>query len=136
MSGTAKECFPPIADIRETVAARGMQWRFLFAGPLALLAACQSSVPEIGRELPTDQAEANEAFDQRIKRRFPVGTDERRLVQELNRQGFKLVVKQSGWREAKFTTNYLVVEMIWSVRWRASNSIVREIWGVHFGHGL
>ena len=109
-----------------------MQWQLLFAIPLALLAACKP-VPEIGRNLPSNYAQANAVFDKRVRTRFPVGTDETRLSEELNRQGFDLLPHHldDGVRDATFIKSEGPFETIWSVRWRVSNSKVSEIWGVH-----
>ena len=99
------------------------------------MAGCQAAEPEIARGLPPGYAEANAAFDQRIKQRFPVGTSEKRIVRELEAQSF-VVKSHPGWKEASFTKSHIATETVWSVRWTASDSIVRKRWGLCFGRGL
>jgi hypothetical protein len=111
-----------------------MQRRYLLGLPV-LLAACQASEPEIGRALPSEYAAANQEFDRRVKLRYPEGTIENSVVEDLKRQGF-VVKSHAGWKEANFTKNYFVIENVWSVRWKASDSRVQEITGLRFGRGL
>ena len=112
-----------------------MQRRSLLVWAFVFLAACQRSEPEIGRGLPSEYAAATEAFDRRIKQRFPPGTNEKSLVRALEVQGFT-VIKHGGWSEANFSKNYLLFETIWSVRWKESDSSVREIEGLLYGRGF
>lgn len=111
-----------------------MQCRYLLGLPI-LLAACQASEPDIGRALPSEYAAANEAFDRRVKQRYPAGTNEKRVFEELKKQGFFVKI-HAGWKEANFTKSYLVIENVWSVRWTASGSRMQEITGLRFGRGL
>lgn len=52
------------------------------------LTACAELAPLIGRGLPPALAEARPAFDQRVKERFPIGSDEAAMRAELRREGF------------------------------------------------
>lgn len=56
-----------------------------------LLSACSDPVPAIGRELPRTLAQAAPYFDERIKQRFPVGSDEDRLLVELRKERFSVL---------------------------------------------
>lgn len=98
-----------------------------------LLIGCKPQAPTIGRELPSNYAEGQKIFDARLKSRFPVGTPEERLVEELGEQGFVIprIQAPDGVRYAQFTSTHLVFRTIWSVRWRADDGRVAEIWGVY-----
>ena len=103
--------------------------------PLAfLLAACgagSKATPEIGRDLPAEYADGTRVFDQRVKQRFPLGSSEQAMVEELERQGFRRSAAFSGVEDATFTRDELITETLWSVRWRAQAGRITEIWGVY-----
>lgn len=98
------------------------------------LSGCGSAKPEIGRGLPSDYAEAEPLFNQRVKDRFPPGTDEKRLMDDLQEQGFEVLPRPGGISDATFKSGW-IVQTIWSVRWRAKDNRVIETWGVHGGRG-
>jgi len=100
----------------------------------SLLSGCGSGGPEIGRGLPAKYAEAEPLFDQRVKDRFPLGTDEKRLIEELKNQGFEVLPTYDGVKDATFKRGW-IVQTIWSVRWRANGNQVTEVWGVYAGRG-
>ena len=108
-----------------------MRWPYLSVFPLTLLAACQQKVPEIGRDLPSNYAEGEQIFDQRIKARFPAGTDEKQAIEELQGQGFQLSPSMEGVRDATFIRKEAVFQTIWSMRWRANDGKISEVWGVY-----
>jgi hypothetical protein len=87
--------------------------------------------PEIGKNLPPPYREAEPMFDARVKERFPVGISEDEVVRALERQGFGRSASHKGVEGVTFTRNDLVMKTIWSVRWRATNGRIDEIWGVH-----
>ena len=100
----------------------------------SVLTACQQNVPEIGRDLPTKNAERT--FDQRVKSHFPPGTDETRLAAELRNQGFRQGMPYEGVQDASYIQRHFpFFQTIWSVRWRARNGKVTEIWGVYGSRG-
>ncbi len=89
--------------------------------------------PEIGRGLPWSYLEGERAFDARVKARYPAGTPEERLVAELHGQGFALSRHPGfdGVTVADYVSSQFVFRTIWSVRWRANQGRVRDIWGVY-----
>jgi hypothetical protein len=87
--------------------------------------------PEIGKKLPPKYREAAPLFDARVKERFPAGTSEDEVVRALEREGFARSACFDGVESLTFTRNELVMKTIWSVRWRATNGRIDEIWGVH-----
>ena len=59
----------------------------VFAGGCGV-ASAGLAIPEIARDLPVNFAEGEQVFDARLKARFPVGTMELAVIQELERQRF------------------------------------------------
>ena len=117
-----------------------MTGRFVLAGLAApMLAGCgaEPQLPEIARGLPSNYAEGEAIFDARLKSRFPVGTQEEKLVNELSRQGFPIppVRDSQGNAYSEFTRSDFIFQTIWSVRWRAEDGRIAEIWGVYGGRG-
>jgi hypothetical protein len=54
------------------------------------LSACSTPRPPLGRNLPSNFAAANLAFDERIRARFPVGSPEALLRGELGAEHFRI----------------------------------------------
>jgi hypothetical protein len=98
-----------------------------------LLFACKPAEPQIGRDLPSTYAEGEQVFDRRVKVRFPAGTSEQSVIAELHRQGFRLLPTREGVRDATFIRDEWIFQTIWSVRWRAKDGRIQEIWGVYGG---
>lgn len=93
-----------------------------------------AEIPEIARDLPTTYAEGEQVFDARLKARFPVGTAESVVIQELKGQGFTINEGSNG-RFATFIEKRLVVSNVWNVGWEADNGTISRIWGVYGGRG-
>ncbi len=102
---------------------------------MILLFGCNPAEPEIGRGLPTGYAEGERLFDRRVKEMFPIGTSEERLLEELQKQGFELLPAFDGVNDATFTRDNWIFQTIWSVRWRAEEGRIKDIWGVYGGRG-
>lgn len=87
--------------------------------------------PPIGRDLPSNYAEGERVFDERVKAEFPIGSSEAVLIKELHRQGFSVDLAPK-WAGAGATiTKGLITKTIWSVRWRAKADRIQEIWGIY-----
>lgn len=93
-----------------------------------------AQIPEIARDLPATYAEGEQVFDERLKARFPVGTPESTIVQELERQGFTVHDGQHG-RFATFMEKKLIVSNVWNIGWDVENGTISKIWGVYGGRG-
>jgi len=96
------------------------------------VSSCVDGPPEIGRELPRSFEQARPVFDQRVKARFPVGSDETRLLAELRRQHF--VVRPSSPlsrypNAVTYKAHQLVCNVSWTVSWRAEAGRIKEIAG-------
>ncbi len=121
--------------------------RYLFAAAvgagLLALTACEGSagqVPPIGADLPEKVDQAQPAFDQRVKQRFPLGSEAAAMISALKQQGFE---GPESWepdfeqpspgehiRSMDFRSGSLF-STLWSVRWRENRGKITEIWGVY-----
>jgi hypothetical protein len=93
------------------------------------LAACADSPPPIGAHLPGVLREASDAFDQRVKARFPIGSDEHALRQELAKQNF--VINRNPESPFSFTARYTANELVcradWDIRWSMFGGKIESI---------
>jgi hypothetical protein len=93
------------------------------------LSGCGDSPPVIGSHLPGTFVVASDAFDQRIKARFPVGSGESALRTELEREGFVTTRDKDSPFDfsARFHANELVCAADWVVRWSAVEGKIASI---------
>jgi len=93
------------------------------------LAACADSPPPIDAHLPGVFKEASGAFDQRVKARFPIGSGERALCQEIVKQKFVISRKaESPFSfSARYTANELVCRADWDIRWSMFGGKIESI---------
>jgi|HubBroStandDraft_3_1064219.scaffolds.fasta_scaffold308701_2 hypothetical protein len=98
------------------------------------LAACAGSPPPIGAHLPGVIREASNAFDQRVKARFPIGSDEGALRQELAKQ--KFIIRRKPEAPFSFSATYTASELVcradWDIRWSMFGGKIESI-GAGFG---
>jgi hypothetical protein len=87
--------------------------------------------PSIGRDLPPKYDEGERVFDERVKAEFPIGSSEARLIKALRSQGFP-PASSTDMASATITRG-LIMKTIWSVRWRAKEDRIEDIWGVYGG---
>ena len=80
------------------------------------LSACVDAPPPIGSHLPGVFQEASDAFDQRVKQRFAIGTDAAILRRAL--AGEKFVVARDPGSPFSFTTTYTANELVCRADWR------------------
>ncbi|WP_143255930.1 hypothetical protein [Altererythrobacter xiamenensis] len=101
------------------------------------LASCgqgKPKIPEIGEDLTQSALEGQEAFDERIKDRFAIGSPVDLMVSELRKQGFEeSTFEKEKFRTLDYRNDRFPVHTLWSVRWREEQGKITEIWGV-FGH--
>lgn len=100
-----------------------------------LLAACSGSEPPIGRGLPMTFG-YKPAFEQRLRERFPVGSDESRLIAELRSEKFTLGEIQdpsSRYRNSALyeASHGFACKGEWQIYWTASKGIINEIGGMN-----
>ena len=101
---------------------------------LLALIGCGPKVPELARDLPSIYAEGETIFDARLKARFPVGSDDRAVAEQLTQQGFEVLVTEQG-GSAHFSNRSFPVSSVWNIGWKAQDGRVAEIWGVYGGRG-
>jgi hypothetical protein len=95
------------------------------------LSACVGSPPAMGSHLPGSFSVASDAFDQRVKTRFPVGSDERALRAAL--AGEKFVISRDRDSPFSFSANYHANELVcaadWVIRWSVFEGMIAAIGG-------
>jgi hypothetical protein len=94
---------------------------------LCLLGGCMDSPPKIARGLPKNLEQARIAFDQRVRERFPVGSDEKVLRETLLRERFKFASR--GEHSATYEAEQLVCRTTWVVTWGAESERITHIAG-------
>ena len=89
-------------------------------------------IPPLGRHLPQKYIEGENVFDQRVRARFPIGSVECDMVNQLEIQGFSIDhgFDYEGWRSASIRRG-IIIQTLWSVRWRATANRIEEVFGVY-----
>ena len=90
------------------------------------LQGCGTSPPPVARGLGHVGSEPYAAWDQRVRERFPLGSDEKALLTELRRQHFVI----NGTR-ASFRSNDFVCAQSWGIRWSAADNRITDVVGEH-----
>jgi hypothetical protein len=95
--------------------------------------ACADSPPPIGRELPAVFAEARPVFDKRVRQRFPVGSEEAKLLAELHSEAFTLKEASDPSTRYRYSATYtahkLVCNLSWTVSWNSEKGKITDIAG-------
>ncbi len=93
----------------------------IFAGlATVLLSGCYVTVPPIAQGGPRDVALVTPYFDDQVKQRFPVGSDEKQLRAELHRESFKIRETNDpnlGYQHIATYQDSGVCKVVWTVRW-------------------
>jgi hypothetical protein len=94
-----------------------------------VLVGCTDMPPPLAYDLPEGAYAATAAFDQRVKSRFPVGSDDGALRAELVRERF--VIRTSGDSPATFTATYehgdSTCRVDWTIQWREDAGMIADI---------
>jgi hypothetical protein len=96
----------------------------------ACFSGCADSPPPIGRNLPSQFAEARPVFNQRVTERFPTGSSEQALVTELRREGFVLTAispPDEYQSRATYTAGQIVCKATWTIVWGAADAKITAI---------
>ena|ERR1700722_2367821 len=97
-------------------------------GAIALVG-CTDMPPPLAYDLPEGAYAATAAFDQRVKTRFPVGSDEAILRAELMRERF--VIRASGDSSATIIATYehadSTCRVDWTIQWREDAGKIVDI---------
>jgi hypothetical protein len=98
-----------------------------------LLSACGDGAPVIGRDLPRSWSDRTPYFDNRVKQRFPIGSDETKLLEELRNERFSISDIHDPSRHFTFSALYehsdLACRETWMISWRADHGKVANIQG-------
>jgi hypothetical protein len=96
------------------------------------VSACSYTTPPLGRGLPRDFVPTPD-FDRRVKERFPVGSDESKLIAELHDERFATTETQDPSSPYRFSALYVAQGIAcresWRVRWKAEQGRIVEIEG-------
>jgi hypothetical protein len=99
-----------------------------------LLAGCALNPgPSIGWKLPSDPNMAQQVFDQRVHKRYPIGSSEAALITDLRQQGFGISNSIQGppGRFQKFAIDCSYVSIFpghtWEILWAASDDRITDI---------
>jgi hypothetical protein len=111
-------------------------------GPFQILAtftalsllACAESPPTIGSHLGASADESSAVFDQQVKARFPVGSDESALRKELLGERFVIIRnKDSPFRfSATYSASELFCRQDWIIRWNVNAGKIADIGGKYW----
>lgn len=98
------------------------------------LMACADSRPTIGSHLSAFPAEDSAEFDQQVKARFPVGSDENALRATLARERFAIFGDADS--HFRFSAAYSASELFcrhdWSIRWSVQAGKIVDIGGKYW----
>lgn len=88
--------------------------------------------PALGYDLPSNYAEGEKVFGERVKAKFPIGMSETELLKELRSQGFSVrsYPNKADFKSATLTRGF-IFRNLWSVRWRTKDNQLEDIWGVY-----
>lgn|SRR5208283_1815354 len=92
---------------------------------------CADSPPTVGDHLNASAAEDSAVYDQQVKARFPVGSDESALRVALARERF-VIVRSTGSRfrfSAAYSASELFCRKDWSILWSAYAGKIADIGG-------
>ncbi len=95
----------------------------------ALLSGCYATVPPIAQGGPREVALVTPYFDDQVKQRFPVGSDEKQLRAELHRESFKIRETNDpnlGYQYAATFEDSGICKTLWTVRWCYERSRYRH----------
>jgi hypothetical protein len=107
----------------------------LIAALILLLGAagCATPPPPLGADLPSSTTDARVAFDERIKSRFPSGSRESALRDELAREHFTVTEETATptrWRYvARRDSSQLVCDTRWTISWNSADGTIQDIAG-------
>lgn len=91
--------------------------------------------PPLGAELPADFETARAQFNQRVKERFPAGTSEQSLLEELRQQRFHVEPASSpalgNTSYASYHAEGFPCARRWTLEWNAEQGRITAIEGLY-----
>jgi hypothetical protein len=115
----------------------GMRRRMMLAASCAFaVSACSNAPPSLGRGLPRAFVPTPD-FDKRIKERFPVGSEESKLLSELRGERFATTETQDPSTPYRFSALYVAQRIAcresWRIQWNAEQGRIVGIEGWYSG---
>ena len=115
----------------------GIRRRMMFAVFCAfVVSACSNAPPSLGRGLPRTFGPTPD-FDNRIKERFPVGSEESKLLAELHGERFATTESQDPSKPYRFSALYVAQSIAcresWRIQWNAEQGRIIGIDGWYSG---
>jgi hypothetical protein len=115
----------------------GMRRRMMLAVFCAfVVSACSNDAPPLGRGLPRSFSPTSD-FDRRIKERFPVGSEESKLLTELHGERFAITQTPDLSNPYRFSALYVAQSIgcreSWKTKWNAEHGRVVGIEGWYSG---
>jgi hypothetical protein len=113
-----------------------MRSHVLFAALATLLsAACSNSEPPIGRGLPKTFG-YTPAFEERLKQRFPIGSDDQKLLVELRSEKFKIQEVKDPSNPHRFSAHYDISDGVackeeWTIQWTVKQGKIADLTGLN-----
>jgi hypothetical protein len=105
----------------------------LLAALLTVLLTACGRAPPLGKGLPRNYDPGSPYFDQRVKQRFPIGSDEARLVVEIRKEGFdiKKVPAPLGryQHSALYEAGDFACRESWTIDWATAQGKITSIEG-------
>ena len=95
---------------------------------MLILVGCSDRTPSMAEGLPKTFAPNSPEFDMRVKERFPVGSNESLLIEELQNEQFKISFNGSV-RSATFKSHSIACGETWVIQWTTDNERLRKIDG-------
>ena len=98
-----------------------------------VVSACSNAPPSLGRGLPRTFGPTPD-FDNRIKERFPVGSEESKLLAELHGERFATPEFKDPSEPYRFTALYVAQSIAsWRIQWNAEQGRIIGIDGWYSG---
>lgn len=97
-----------------------------------LLSACANKAPELGKGLPRSWSDQTPYFDERIKQRFPIGSDKVALINELRSERFSIRENHESQSQFKHIAVYEqpgLCRETWVVTWDEDQAKLSKIEG-------
>ncbi len=89
----------------------------------------QPSLPTLAAGLPESVDEAKKTFEQRVVDKFPLGSSELQMADELLNEGFEIKVRDDQTHIAAFEEAKAPCKQHWVISWKAVNDKIVSVNG-------
>ena len=112
------------------------QWLMLAIFCAFVASACSNTTPSLGRGLPRTFGPTPE-FDERIKERFPGGSEQSKLIHELHDERFATTETQNSSGPYRYSARHVAQSIAcresWMIQWNAEHGRIVGIEGWYSG---